>query len=401
MDSTEFAAMMDEAGAPAAQAPVAAPQAELAVDDLGSDWAGAVELLVAEAAHLEGAARAAALAEAARLSRTRLGDLNLAEQHARAAIVADASSIIAARELTEVLNRTQRFGELREQLERLAALEPDARTASEILQDAAVLTRNHLQSDAQAMVLLRASADRHPEDWFTLQLLRDGQLAARDWDGLNETLRRMSALSSGPLAARLHHERGRVLAEGLRQPEQAVIAFRAALAAAPEHGSAFLALERLYVNAAEWESLVQLYLDEATRVSGADAAFWRARAARILRGRLYDEERAVAAYNEALDFGFDLGLVHELQAFYAELRRYEPLAAAIDQEIHHEEGAARAQAQLRLAALYEHQLGRGDAALPLYRDVLASDPRRRGRRRGHRPPAAPARRLRRALELLG
>ncbi|MCB9759389.1 MAG: tetratricopeptide repeat protein [Alphaproteobacteria bacterium] len=360
---------LDEVAAPIISARDAAPPA-----DEAEAWRQAVEVLEAESAHLAGAARAAALAEAARISRTRLADPASAERLASQAVASDPDSVTAHQERMEALNANQRLTELRTEMEALAQVEPDATAAAELLHDAAVLAQRHLQAPDDAIALARASVARNPEDWFSLQLLRRLQLANGDWQGLPDTLTRMAALTDAPLAARFHFERGRVLDEELRSPALAAEAFREALAADPTFVPAFLALERLYATNADWSALAQLYMDEAERQGGADARFWRTRAARIYRSRLFDEDRARVAYEAALEGGDAPELMHEYEAFLGEAKAWDQVAAALDIEASASTGAVRLHILFRLARIQELHLQDTDAALAAWREIAGSDP---------------------------
>lgn len=333
----------------------------------GGRWRDLVTMLEAEATG--SGTPSPLLAEAARVCRTRLGDLDNAERLARAAVVADEKSITAWRELERALNRNQRFEELRVAMEALAGLESDDVAASEILQDAALLARRRLGQDEQAVRLLQESVKRNPKDFFSLQLLRDVQLVGGDWNGIVVTLNSMAGLSSGVQAARLQYERGRVFAEQLADAESAQGAFSAAQSADPSYGPAFVALERSLETTQGWAELAELYLGEAERLGGADGAFFATRAGRVFRSRLFEGDKAEQAYGMALTLGAGPAVRHELEALLAEQGRFDDLAASLRQAIASADPDAADSLRFRLATLLENQSGDLDGALELYREV--------------------------------
>ena len=344
---------------------------EPSADD-GERWRAMVRTLEAEAAASEGADAAGLYAEAARIARTRIADLAEAERLAQAGVALDGQDLRALRELERALNRNQRFEALREAMEALANAEQDDAAAAEILQDAALLARRRLGQDDQAARLLVASVARNPSDFFSLQLLRDVQLVGGDWEGIVDTLAQMAGLSSGVLAARLQYERGRVFAEQLGQSDKALDAFRASHEADPAHGPSFVALERGLEQSQSWAELAELYLGEAERVGGADGAFFATRAGRILRGRLFEGDKAEEAYKLALSLGGGAQVRHEYEALLVEQGRFEDLAASLRQASTSEDGAATG-ARFRLAGILEKHLEDSGAALEIYME-LAKDP---------------------------
>ena len=335
--------------------------------DQASRWRELVGMLEAEA--IQSAQPSPLLAEAARVARTRLGDSNSAERLARAAVAADESSVAAWRELERALNRNQSFEDLRSAMESLAALETDDVAASEILQDAALLARRRLGQDDHAVRLLQESVRRNPNDFFSLQLLRDVQLVGGDWSGIVETLNKMAGLSSGVQAARLQYERGRVFVEQLEDPESALSAFAQAHETDPSYGPAFVSLERALEGSQSWAQLAEVYLNEAERIGGADGAFFATRAGRVYRSRLFEGDKAEQAYGMALSLGAGPAVRRELEALLAEQGRFEDLAASIRQAIASANSETADSMRFRLATLLETQVRDLDGALELFREV--------------------------------
>ena len=352
---------------------VPAPSTNLVVGQRGG-WEQAAQLLVTEGRGSGPAAsRALALAEAARIARTRLGDSVGSETYAREAVELDGDSLSAQRELVEALNRNGNFEDLLGAMQRLAAMEPDANDAAETLRNAAMLAWGHLGRADEAVALCQAAIERNPEDFLSFRNLRDWQLLREDWWGVTDTLASMAVLSEGALAARLWCDRGRIFDGDLKQSAQATESYRNALAADPNCTAAFLELESLYTRTDEWTGLAQLYLDEATRLGGADASFWQARAARIYRTRLFDDERARTCYELALTGSGNPEVACELEAMLSAEGRWPEVAALMERELEWTDAASASFVNFRLGRIRELHLNDAAGALNAYREA-AKDP---------------------------
>jgi len=360
-------ALGDATPGPTAQSAEPSPPAVPASDDPASvRWRAVYDLLEAEAQTDVGAGKAALLVEASRVARTRLGDLTAAEGASRRAVATGEGGVTALRELSEVLGRLQRWDDLLVVMEDLAAAEPQAEAAAEVLQDAAVLARNHLLRGEDATRLLVSSLERNEDDYFSLQLLVDLFRTQQSWEALPGLLERVATLAGVERAARVHMERARVLELRLERIDDARAAYQAARDADPTFAPSFLALERLAQSAEDWAALAELYRSEAARLADADAVFWLVRASRVQSDRIGDPAAASSTLREAIAAGAGPEVHHALQAMLEAAGDWEGLAAALAEEAERLDGDGAAFARYRLATVQEERLDRPDEALANY-----------------------------------
>jgi tetratricopeptide (TPR) repeat protein len=359
-----------ESGLGEAVQPGIAPQFTPSEGEAGR-WTTAVEMLVAEAATLSGKKKAKLLGEASRIARLRLGDAEIALGHAQAAAEGN-NNAFTKRQLAEAHNLNGQWEAMKGLNEERARDEKIGATAAELLQDAALLSRQQLGGGEEVKRLLEASLEKNPEDYFSLQLLLEYALPRSDWDLAEGILARMAQLAGGTRAAAFHYQRGRILMEHLGRTEDGLGAFREAHAADRNHVSTTLALQSLYAAAGQAESLLELYASEAERLGGGDGLVYFAEAARLSRDSLKDPSRAVALFNQALACQESTEIRHELQAVLAAAGEWAALTQELESEVTAASGSQKPWVQMRLARAKE---GAGDwiGALKLFREI-AQDP---------------------------
>ncbi|MEC7242170.1 MAG: hypothetical protein VXW32_13130 [Myxococcota bacterium] len=350
-----------------AAAPVVGPPAFQPPKDGIEGWLAAIDMMVAEAEHASGSAKAALLSEAARIARIRIGDGPTSLKHAQAAAGAG-DGVDVQRQLVRAQSVSGEWEAMKSASEALAALESDAASAGELLQDAALLTRQHLGGGEEVRRLLEASLERNPEDYFSLQLLLEYALPQQEWDLAESALSRMADLAGGSRAAAFHYQRGRILLEHLNRSDDGLEAFRSAHKADRNHVSTTLALQSLYAAASNHEALCSLFEEEGTRLGGGDGQVYFAEAARIARDQLADPTRAVALFNLALAEKESSELRHELQTVLGKAEDFAGLAHELAKEAELAPEEERGWALFRLARAKEASGDLGEA-LSLYTDI--------------------------------
>lgn len=362
------------APAPVATDAMAAVRYTPADGDAGT-WSEAATALEREAVVADDdGLRGRLLAAAGRIHFSRRGNWDDAARCFEGAIAAGEAPRDVLVSYGHVVASMQSFDQLRDLLVQRAE-GAEGGDAAEALHDAALVTRNHLLDDAGAVTLLQRAVKAAPDDWFSLRLLREQLHRTSDWSGLVDTLAAMAAVSGGAQAARLYVEQGRVLEEHLERGVDARAAFVLAREAAPASVEAFLALERHALSSGDQAALASLYRSEAERLGGADSAFFLVKAARsaALAG---DDSGATTDWQAAIDAAGpgNVELLHEQQAFLSRTGATEALRGSLAAEADALTGPARAAALFRLARLLESELDDADAALGVYRDVVAADP---------------------------
>ncbi|MBL8601844.1 MAG: tetratricopeptide repeat protein [Myxococcales bacterium] len=185
--------------------------------------------------------------------------------------------------------------------------------------------------------------------------------------------------ASDEAIAMLRLRLGDVLAGHLNAVDPAAAQYRAILERDPRQPDALMALEGLLRSNARWPELLEV-LD--ARLANAEAGEERRAVlfeiVRVAEEDLKDGVRAVEAANLILtEFGDDAAALAALDRLYAAGEAWESLAEILQRELDLADLNGEAEAALtfkfRLAEVLAGKLGRVDAALGLYRDILATD----------------------------
>lgn len=358
--------------APALEAVVEAPPADLAPEARG--WWFAATALEREAALAPNPeTRAMRLAAAASIHRDRVGDWPRAEALYRAARAAGRDDADLLRDLSDLVATREDYAELARLLEQRADLLDDPKARAEAYQDAALVARNNLRNDGDAVRLLDLAVRADPADYFSLRLLRDMYLRLQAWSELPVVLLQMAALAPTTLAAEYHVERGQVYESRLGDDTRALEAFLDARGADPGYGPAFMALERFYRRTGGWAALAELYESEAARSEGAEAQFWRVKAAHVWWTRVGEIDRANACYLALRETGMSAGSAWEYRAFLGATERWLELATLQEQGTAERAGAL-AFDLFSAGRIRESRLGDADGALSCYLRAVETDP---------------------------
>ncbi len=153
--------------------------------------------------------------------------------------------------------------------------------------------------------------------------------------------------------------------------------YRKALELRPEDGRALVALEQLYEEAGEHESLVEI-LDRRAAAEGRDdekRALLRRKAA-VCEEKLQDKDRAIAAHEEILELGLEPDAVASLERLYASTARWGDLVALHDRELGADGTTQERKAALHhaLGRIYERELEEMDRAFDEYGAALDQEP---------------------------
>ena len=199
-------------------------------------------------------------------------------------------------------------------------------------------------------------------------------VSARLYGPLVETLQKGAVEATDPdLQARLWGMTARLIEEHLGDANQAIEAWRAALAARPDDLDSFLALERLLTAAARMEELVEVlekHLEIAT--DPADRKLIAKRIAVLYELALKEPERAIRAWQDVL--GIDDGDVEALDALaalYQTSASWRELAEIFERKIQITQAVGDRRAlRLQAATLYDDKLGESNEAVSQLRAIL-------------------------------
>jgi tetratricopeptide (TPR) repeat protein len=171
----------------------------------------------------------------------------------------------------------------------------------------------------------------------------------------------------------------------LGDPRASIKTYRRLLEADPEAEQTLDDLEGLQVMVGDWEGLSWVYEQKLERAHEPDPrAELLCRLGGLWEEQLSNPERAVEFYQRAADEKPDDGAAYEaLDRLFASANESERLAEVLERRMQlEEEPDVRVEVGMRLAELYEAQLGRPDAACDALQAVVEADPEHRGALQG-------------------
>ena len=215
-------------------------------DEVLAEHAALAEEL--EAAHPDAAARVWHLV--GRWHRDHAADPGAAARALDRAVRANPDDLDALTELIELLREGGRWTELIALLARRAEAAPDGARRAELYAELGELYETRLAQPADAIACYERALDGAPDPAPVLVALHRLYLETEAWEALGELLPRLVE-ALGPAAppaviVELYVELGTVLADHLGRPDDAVRAFRDALALDPKHAAAHRGLARVY-----------------------------------------------------------------------------------------------------------------------------------------------------------
>lgn len=272
-------------------------------------------------------------------------------------------------ELMALLEREGRYGDLVEQLLR-ESRDTEDRAESEgwTLRAAAVL-EDPLGEHERALSLYQQVLSTAPANAVATQGVIRIALHLERWSELVRIYRHQLKLDrQRPDAPIIHFQIGEILAHHLHQPDEAIVAFSAAIASDPNFSPALRALERLVRTQERWSELIEVLERAAAATSNRQVASDAlCRAAELGAWRLDQLELAARLFERAIDlnprnfiarYGL-LSVHHRASDWNATLHDLESL---LELARSHDE---RAMIQLEMARVRELRLG-GEPDLELY-----------------------------------
>ena len=171
----------------------------------------------------------------------------------------------------------------------------------------------------------------------------------------------------------------------LGDPRAAIKTYGRVLEADPDAEQILDHLEGLQVMVGDWEGLARVYEQKLERSHDPDArAELLGRLGGLWEEQLSNPERAVSYYQQAAgEKPDDVAAYVALDRLFASANDSERLADVLERRMDLEEEAeVRVEVGMRLAELYEAQLGRPEAACDALRAVAEADPEHRGALQG-------------------
>lgn len=263
--------------------------------------------------------------------------------------------------IERLLLRAERWDELVAIYERQLDHERDPDRLRYVLERVAELLCYQVRDPERALVYYLRLLEHSPRD---LRLLRTAaRLAAETqrWRTLVDLTQREIALTQDrSRRADLSHRAGALWEDRLHDPDQAVAAYRAALAQDPEYLPALRALGRLYSRHGQWRELIAMHRAELQVTADEQQVVNLLHAiADTQEHRLDDAEQATATYRELLRRhpGHPSALT-ALQRLLTAQRRWVELAALLELVVESSpQPIAQAATLCRIAQLRWQRLG--------------------------------------------
>ena len=323
------------------------------------DFDTLVKLLEHRAEARRGAEKIEALARVAEVYEDQLNDLAEATNRFEAVLALDPSHLGALKGLDRIFNRTERYKELLENLERQVEVAATPRQKITLWERIAALhDEEFLDHESAASALENVLAIDAANDAALTSLARHYRALDR-WDDVVKLLsRHAQAVGEGARAVDLLAARAKVLAEQIGSPERAMRAFEQVLDLSPDHAGALEALARLREISGDAHAAVAAIeaLAAKAQTPEAKAEQWL-RAARLLEAR-GDKDGAIERYKLALDANpRDLAASLALRNAWAARGDATSVVGLIERELSSAEGdLAKAKLHGELARIYSDEL---------------------------------------------
>ena len=380
--------------------PIAAARALEPVLRADGDWARLVDVLDRIAAEsTERDERLQALSSAAEVSEVGLSDSGRAFERASRALSLAAEDADAAQRVTHVESLARAAGRHKELIAVFREVAPkllDAELQRDVFMRVADTALTHLSDPATAREYFEKALDNQTDFAPALDALEALHESTLAWNELLEVLRRKVDLADSDATRRaLLHKVARIQEDRRDDRAGAMEAYEAILGSGFDGDSAS-ALERLYALTARWNDIANLLESQLTR-DGADGAALNHRLGRVAMDHLGDTERAFEHFRSVLDETGDhettvaaleeLGQRPELAArvatmlepIYRSRMDMPKLIGALESRIAAEDDSrGRIELLLRLATLYEENIGDLGRALDTQARIFREDPADRG-----------------------
>ena len=315
----------------------------------------------------------------ARIYETQLSDHALAETFYAQIVELDPNDEIARAALEHSWRAQSKYGELVQMLlARSGVLEPGP-DRGRVFAEIGRLYTHEIGDQAQALgAYTQAFCEAPQEDEYVQAIERLAGTSATRWGEVLATIAEASdrpTLSPSARNVLLAHA-GRWHDVKVARPDLALIAYQEILATDPASEVAYEGLGAIYRRAQQWPELVATLLSRAD-IGGATARArdLRSEAAELLETKLNDPHRAKEIYGAIL--AEDPGHPVASDALGRILERSGDFGAPVrlfERRVETCRGAARSDALVRLAEVYEDRLEDLDTAIAKFEEALAVEP---------------------------
>jgi tetratricopeptide (TPR) repeat protein len=307
----------------------------------------------------------------------------------------DSEDLAALDKLIELYLRLENWSQLLDIYTKKADVVADPDEKKRLFLEVGAVYERELSEGAKAIDSYQRILEIDPDDLMAIGRLDALYQAAGNWQELRSILEREAELASDPNEVISYRFRIADLYDHkLDDPSRAVEGYQEILTVAPDHQptlnalenmiaarkmpvAAALVLEPVYQEAGAWAKLVRALEVQATHADDArNKVELLHRIAQLEEIQLENARAAFDAYARALPFdSADADTLANLERLAAELEAFGQVTRLYDAEIEKlsEEPERRVELALRVAQLYETQLGDVESAIVRYGIVLAAD----------------------------
>jgi tetratricopeptide (TPR) repeat protein len=235
-----------------------------------------------------------------------LGDAALAEDILREFLLRDESNIWALAELTRLREAAGDYQETFDLLVKRAEIQLEGEVVRELRHRAALIARNQLGKQKEAIQLYEALFDDRPSDEVAAKALRGLYDSTKRWLDLGRLLDRLIDQADTPAErSLLRIELARLNEQQYRAFDTAIALLHAVLEEQPGHGDAEVALSQLLEKTKRDEELAELLHSQIQGAhdrgdTEAELRF-QVRLGEVYESRLKDRVRAIATYRGVLE----------------------------------------------------------------------------------------------------
>ncbi|MDB4944260.1 MAG: hypothetical protein JWP97_3794 [Labilithrix sp.] len=342
-----------------------AAEAMARIAERTGDFKTLADLLVRQADARRGIEKAETLVKVAEVYEDHLNDLAEATRRFEAVLAVDPANLSALKGLDRIFNRTGKYRELLEVLERQIEVAATPRQKINLFERVAGLHDEEFLDHGKAAEALESILAIDGSNDNALTALARHYRALDKWEPLVALYDKHASVTGDEnRKIELLLQKARTLAEQVGSPERATKAYEQILVAQPSNAAALEALAHLREMSGDSHAALSAIEALAAKAATpeAKAEQWM-RAGRLLETR-GDKDGAIERYKIALDANpKDPGASAALRKAYAQRADWLGVVKLVERELAHAEGdLAKARLHAELAKVYHSQLVDADKA---------------------------------------
>jgi tetratricopeptide (TPR) repeat protein len=315
----------------------------------------------------------------ARLYEEQLFDSAAAIDSLQDVLEIDPTHTEAMERLLSLFERSERWSDLYDALERKSDYQTDEEQRAAVLEEMAGLATNRLDRVDDAIDLWRRVAEsRGLRDWASLQQLAGLYRQTEQTNELANTLDRLVEIAPDDITrAELLQESGYIWAELLDNQGMAIDRYVRILELIEDEPNALVSLRYLYERTAQYEkyvSTVERLLSLSLIEQSEQPAVFE-QVAEIQTDILVDHDKAIVSWNRLLEVApGNLNALERLDQLHSQRSEWRPLVDVLEQRLQTlDNDADRIDVLKRVAGIWQHEIKETEPAIEAYNRVLDLD----------------------------